>query len=366
MASFVILFMLTAASIYAAIMYGNESIMLLVYLEAALFLIAFFNLLLFRRKVKVTLEIPVGIAESGGEGMVKLSVNNMANLAISRMKVKIEVRDLATGKKRSAWMRLPAMASGETEFIKSIRFVGTGTYVLRLKKVKIFDMTGLFYCVQKEECPAKLLVMPELFDMPVQVTTATKNFYGEADVYDEYNPGYDNNEIFQIRAYQKGDRVQSIHWKLSAKQEEIMIKERALPKVCPVVLFLDYRPKGVGKRVMRRIGFVDAVSCISYSLVERGCPHYVVWYDENNMDVIRVRVDDEESLFFFIGTIMKVNWVNPSENLVDRYEEKYHSEPYLWRFSVDEKMQFKKGDELLAVFSSKNLQKSLSQIELTL
>lgn len=353
-------------------MYDNETIMLLVYMEAALFVVSFLSLLLRRFKLEADLEIPVGIAENGGEGMIKLTVTNEGKSPIARMKALLIIRDVARGKRKRRWVALPAIPGGipenenKYEFVRNIRFYGTGKYIVILKKVRFYDITGLFHWDMRVKKEAHIQVLPKLYDMPVQVTAATKYFYGESDVYDEHSPGYDNTELFQIRTYQRGDRVQSIHWKLSAKQEEIVVKERALPKVCPVILFLDFKPVGKGKRAKRQLSYIDAVASISYSIVENGCAHFVAWYDKDKMDVERIRVDDEESLFYFIGILMKINWIKSEEDLIQRYKDKYHSEPYVWAFSVDEKLQLKKEDKLLLKLSEKNLKKSLSQIELTL
>ena len=100
-------------------------------------------------------------------------------------------------------------------------------------------MTGLLFFHVKCKSTGKIQILPELYEVPVFLTSATKNFYGESDLYDEQRSGYDKNEIFGIRTYQKGDRLQNVHWKLSAKQDELMVKEESLPKSCPVVLFLN-------------------------------------------------------------------------------------------------------------------------------
>lgn len=372
MFSFWGLLLVIVATLYEALMYDNETIMLLVYMEAALFVVSAISLFLRRRKLEVDLEIPVGIAENSGEGMMKLTVINEGKAPIARMKALLVIRDVARGKKKKLWVKLPAIPGGEGEnenkfeYVKNVRFYGTGKYIVTLKKVRLYDMTGLFYSNLRVNKTTQIQVLPKLYDMPVQVTARIKYFYGESDVYDEHSPGYDNTELFQIRTYQRGDRVQSIHWKLSAKQEEIVVKEQALPKVCPVILFLDFTPVGKGKKAKRQLSYIDAVASISYSMMDNGCAHFVAWYDKDKMDVDRIRVDDEESLFYFIGTLMKIQWIKAGEDLKQRYSDKYHSEPYVWAFSVDEKLQLKKEDKLLLKLSEKNLKKSLSQIELTL
>ena len=362
MISIVNLLLIIGITSYLAFMYQNVTIMLLVYMEAVLFLVAFCSVLYRKHRIKGRLELPVGIAEKGRESLIKLTVTNRGRIPVNRMKALITVWDHMRGKRRNYWMTLPIVPKGGSEFIQLVSFYGAGNYEVMLKKLRIYDVTGLLHSDIRIKNQSMVQVLPELHDVPVKITLATKNFYGEADVYDEHTPGHDNSELFQVREYRAGDRLQNVHWKLTAKQDEIMVKEHSLPKACPVILFLSYQP---GKR-RRLLQFLEAVASLSFSIMDAGCPHYVVWYDGAEMDVMRLRVDDEESLFYFIGVLMKVKWVRCRENLVQRYRDKYRQDPYVWALTLDEKLQFYKGKEFLTQYSAKQLKQSLGQMELLL
>ena len=105
---------------------------------------------------------------------------------------------------------------------------------------------------------------------------------------------------------------------------------------------------------------------MSFSIMDAGCPHYVVWYDGATADVMRIRVDDEESLFYMIGVLMRVHWVRCKEDIKERYKGKYRQEPYVWALTVDEKLQLYKEKEMLIRYTGKRLRTSLGQIELLL
>ena len=53
--------------------------------------------------------------------------------------------------------------------------------------------------------------------------------FGDADVYDDFRPGNDSSEIFDVREFRDGDKIQSIHWKLSAKMQELVVREDSQP-----------------------------------------------------------------------------------------------------------------------------------------
>lgn len=366
MISFWNLLIIMAATLYVALMYNSPAIMLLVYMEAVLFVVSAVSLLLRRHSLQVSLEVPVGMAESGGDTLVKLNVRNKGFFAVARTRIQLVVRDSMRGKKRKYWMTLPAIPRGESEFIRSVVFYGTGNYEVQLRCMRIYDMTGLLHVDLRARSMGQVQVLPRLHDVAVRLTSAIQNFYGESDVYDEHSPGYDNSELFQVREYRAGDRLQNVHWKLTAKQDEIMVKEHSLPKACPVLLFLNYRPRFGRKERLRLLSFLEVAASLSFSIMDAGCPHYVVWYDAVEKDVMRLRIDEEESLFYFLGLLMKVRFGRTREDLLQRYKDKYRMEPYVWELSLNEQLQLKKGEELLTRFSAKKLEKSLSQVELLL
>lgn len=349
-------------TIYIAIMYQSTTMLLLVFMEAAFFVVAAISGLFRCIRIRGRVEVPVGIAERARESLVKLVISNRSFLPVNRMKVLIVVKDIMRKKKKKYWMKLPVVPRGESEYIQAVSFFGTGSYEISLQRLRICDITGLFAWNVRTKKHSVVQVLPEFYDVPVRLTPATRNFYGEADVYDEHMPGHDNNELFQVREYRAGDRLQNVHWKLTAKQDELIVKEHSLPKACPVILFLSYQP---GKR-RQLLYFLETVASLSFSIMDAGCPHYVVWYEGTELDVTRIRVDDEESMFYMIGVLMKNRWVRCREDLKQRYREKYRQDPYVWALTVDEKLQLYKEKELLVRYSAKKLKTSLSQIELLL
>ena len=349
-------------TIYIAFMYQSTAMMLLFFMEAALFVVAFFCILLRCFRIRGQLEVPVGIAERGRESMVKLIMENRCLLPVNKIKALVIVNDVMRRKKKRYWMTMPAVPRGDSEFIKTVSFYGTGNYEIYLRKLRIYDITGVFCCNVRMRKQGSIQVMPELHDVPVRLSMATKNFYGEADVYDENNPGHDKSELFQVREYRAGDRLQNVHWKLTAKQDELIVKEYSLPKACPVILFLSYRPR----KKKQLLSFMETVASLSFSIMDAGCPHYVVWYDGTVQDVLRIRVDDEESLFYMIGVLMKIHWVQCREDIKMRYREKYRQEPYVWDLTLDEMLQLYKGKDLLIKYSARKLEASLGQMEILL
>lgn len=365
MGSFIGFGISTGITWYLAMMYENTALMLLVYVQAAVFVLAFFTVWYRKFTISVAVSVPVEIAEPEKECLVKMVTKNKGFFPMMRMEVLLVTEDLCTGVKKKAWVKLADIPRGEGSFVRMVSFSGTGTYRVRPKRVRVYDFTGLFSGKKRGKSEACIHVMPKLHEIPVRLSQTVRNFYGEADVYDEHTPGHDNSELFAVREYRKGDRLQNIHWKLTAKQDELMVKEHSLPKACPVVLFLGFYTKK-RKKPEQMIAFLEAAASLSFSMLDASCPHYVVWYDEAEQDIVRCRVDTDESFYVFLRMLMDICWRKPKEALKERYRMKYRMEPYVWALSLDEQLRLKREDEVVGKLSVKALPQSLKQIELVL
>ena len=98
---------------------------------------------------------------------------------------------------------------------------------------------GFFNVTKRVKKYANVEVMPQIDEIPVRITDRVRNFFGDSDIYDDLRPGYDPSELFDVREFQNGDRLQSVHWKLSARTDELMVKENSLPKACAVAIVAD-------------------------------------------------------------------------------------------------------------------------------
>ena len=94
-----------------------------------------------------------------------------------------------------------------------------GAYSYRLTWLYIYDLFGLFFVkinlnmnneILVKPVPAMPSVMPDMFGFKAKNLRRSK---------------LPNSEIYDIREYQIGDPLRSIHWKMSAKKDALLVKE---------------------------------------------------------------------------------------------------------------------------------------------
>lgn len=120
---------------------------------------------------------------------------------------------------------IPAIGARATEEIRfPLSPVHCGSVEVVLLSLRLGDWLGLSVW----ECPQngqliELLCFPALVRETVPLDESAGGSNEEVEPQEE--KGYVSSEILDIRKYIPGDRLQAIHWKLSAKAGELMVKE---------------------------------------------------------------------------------------------------------------------------------------------
>ncbi|HCT93174.1 MAG TPA: hypothetical protein DF613_17580 [Lachnospiraceae bacterium] len=333
--------------VYVALLFFSGPLLLLAGYLAALFVLAAVFLIYRRFCVECGVEVPIAFTDEGKEVNIEIHISNKSPLVCGRIRLCLAVSNAFYGKKRRIWLGASDIMPGRNQLLYTLQLPGAGCYDIRVKGMRIYDLTGLAWISKRVNRSASVRVLPDIQPVGVRLTEPVRSFFGDAEVYDEDRAGQDTDEVFQIRSFRPGDKLQSIHWKLSAKTDDLMVREYSLPKACPVVLFLDYQKEKTGQNGRR---YLRLAAGLSFSLMDAGCPHYAAWYDGRTQDITRARVDDEESYYCFISSYLTGQGAAGGISLEELYREKYRGEFYLHGLRLTGKAElYKDGERILPV-----------------
>ncbi len=333
-----------AGLLYVAIIYNNEAMIFVVFAGAILPLFAYAYLFYVYAHVTCSLRMPIQMTEQNRPVDLEIVVENRGFFPVAKMRFVVTyqiplIREHGIFKVDGM---VDARQSAQIE--KQITGIHGGGYKFALKKIELYDLTGFFCLKKRGKERVQLNVMPAMQELPVIVTEASRNFQGEADVYDDTIGGDDVSEVFQIRPFRDGDKIQSIHWKMTAKTDELMVKENSLPLGCPVILFVE-------TKAMKQTSddFLILLASMSYSLVIHRCNHFITWYSEREKDVIRVRVDGEEGLYLVLLLLFSEPGSKKERGIRELYQEKYRTEDWVTDIYVNQYLNKKIGEVELVV-----------------
>ncbi len=307
---------------------------------AALLGYSFFSLMMLcRRGVETVLEAPISTAEKGGRFSIRVSVRRAGGTALGKMKMRVGWRNVMRRNWEHVTLAAQEISAGSSEWLYGLVISEAGCYEFRLESLLIYDRFCAFHRKKKCGSGTYVYVLPEIHEISVSIGERVRNFYGDSDIYDELRPGYDPGEVFDVREFRDGDRLSSVLWKLSAKGGELMVRENSLPRACPVRLFL-YACRDGGE------GMLESIAGLAYSLMDAKCAFYAVWMSRSRKEVLRVRVDDEESYYLFLVSYMQDCSPDFEGDLETLYREKYRGEYGLHAVAFRDGKVFQNGQEL--------------------
>lgn len=110
---------------------------------------------------------------------------------------------------------------------------------IQCKRVMIQDLLGL-YRIPVELLPEqRAIVYPKEAGIQTELSRQTIGSARE-EGFMQNRKGNDASEMFELREYIPGDDIRSIHWKLSSKTEDLVLREASDPAHYNVILLIDY------------------------------------------------------------------------------------------------------------------------------
>ena len=165
-------------------------------------------------------------AEKGQELSGTAVLKNTGRLPAGRVLVCLDAENELTGEKAELDIMMTAAAGTETERPFVLSSERCGYIRAAAEKVYVFDWFGLIPVKAKgERTEATVSVLPETFvpDIHIEIPPA---YVDDAEVWSQVKKGNDITEVFAMREYVPGDKLSQIHWKLSGKRNELIVKTR--------------------------------------------------------------------------------------------------------------------------------------------
>lgn len=220
----------------------------------------------------------------GEQGGWALAVDALAGLPLSRITLRLTEENLLTGRREVLHVRLTGVARRLPTAL-SAPTQHCGLLELRADKVRVYDYLGLFALGLSAPPPARMLCRPIPAQCrPVEVPDG-QGLRPSSKSAAKRGPGED----YELREYRPGDPMRSVHWKLSSKWDELIVRERS-DAVTPLpLLTVDYF--GTPEKLDR---LLDRLTGMSRALLNVQRPHAVLWLDRAGEPQLQVVSDEKE------------------------------------------------------------------------
>lgn len=352
MVSIISFLILMAATFYAALIYNSVIMITLFIIEVVLFAAGIIQCIFVGKNIQAEVLIPVSVADMGKSVRCKVRLFNNSVFPAANVRLRVESTNIFTGNKKhyKAFVSLKGRESRNVEITVSDDKCGVVT--VTVDRIWLTDMLGLISCSRRISAGSDIIFMPEFIDMNVIVEPSLINYRGESSIYDKNRGGDDTSEVFGIRDYRDGDRLQSVHWRATARSGDMMVKEFSLPIACSLLIIADMhnRQKNVWKNAD-----IYVTQLLSYSLflITSGCHHCIAWYDSENDTITRQEIHSEEDVYILMSLLMRCRPFVEEKNLGKMYKDMYPYDKYLKTYIFTMDLNMREGNEV--IWNGKNM-----------
>lgn len=314
-----------------------------------------------RKRISVTFSLPTSAAKRG-EVACTVHVHNRSIFPVLRYFCMIRVHNDLTGEQEKLVLTGGVGARRETAHSFMLCSEYCGRLTVSVASFTLMDYFGLLPVKAPAMAEARTTVLPDLF--PVDAQMANRPAYSDDGA--AARKGDDRSEVLQFREYQAGDDVRQIHWKLSSKLDQLILKEASLPESRSLLVFWDKRVQGTPAQMD---ALAEAVSSVCGGLVQSGIQFCLSWTDQDELQV--QEIPDETALLQAIPSLVKTVGSGDcrSANMEDYSRGLYFGLAPDQEMQKDERIHFmicsNTGSEIPngTVFTAQNYQEKLQRLE---
>lgn len=323
------------------IMYQSRFLWWLAIVEIILPIFLYVLLRMEAAQINTEIRIPRGCM-AGESCPVELSFNGRRIFAaLGRIKVVIDYHNGLYDKMNSQVLQIPATYINHT-YEGTLEPYMCGEEIITCRSIECFDVFGICRVKIKPFPVQRVVIVPR-----ETMTTLVEDRHSwgliDGEQTDSWKKGNDAAEVFDIREYQPGDDVRSIHWKLSSKLDRLLIKEPGYSSHFDTMVMFDAGEKSDGKMCSDAVlaGVLDFAVTLSKKLLEQSRPHCIGLYLKNTF------VSEEVSMLEDLAEIVQQNMGVPMQSETGRalayfwannMQDRYSRVIYIVNGSIPEKL----------------------------
>ena len=283
-----------------AVSLRNDFVYFLLGFELMLYLAAFCQVLWLSKKIRVQVMLPESRVFRGEPFQIRAKLKNTSRLPAGQLMVRLAVRVFPEMEELLLKGKLMLDGREEGSLCFALDSSHCGCLEIRSDQLVVTDFMGIFQRRCPVEHPEKymLFILPGALHTLLELPDVQGVFLDEDG--DNESRGNSAIDVSEIRSYQKGDSLRRVHWKLTARLDELMVKEMMDPSEKLTWLYLNLQETAGSPGIRRDPNawdhFVETAAAASAKLLQLEKRHMVLWIDSSDSRVVQNCVSDEMSL----------------------------------------------------------------------
>ncbi len=313
---FIVLIIICAA-FYVLYIWDFALVLLIVMI--AIPVIMFFSVFITKKLISAEFALKNDTVAKNEPFPVQLCINNRSILPIGKAEVRIEYYNLFSNQITSFDLFVPIQARNSQRVTFQLNSRFCGIINIRTVYINIFDPLRIFRFRIGKGISAQISVMPEGHEINGTVNY-TDRVNEESSMFSENKPGDDPSEVFDLREYIPGDKLNRIHWKLSSKKDDFIVKDYSLPIDVPSTIFLNLKCYEDSEYTLPVFDtLIETLISLSQFMLENERMHNVIYYSSKYKNFIEKTINAPDELAELVKEIID----SFSDNLYCKGPEDY-------------------------------------------
>lgn len=254
-----------------------------------------------RRNLTIHMDAPISL-HKGCEGKLDVVLNNTTIFPVLHVRLRVAISNQLNG--QTARYKILTWSAPKTQkkISLAMRDDYCGSIAISSGNPVLFDCFGLLGI--KSQCSAipHTTVQPDMFRPEITMLPSFRSFE-DNDIYSQEKPGADLSETFQIREYVPGDSPRQIHWKLTGKFDQIIVRDPALPIEHSVLVF--WERTGASNDLDCVDAQAETVISVCKSLLDQSVQFTLGWNDIDREICVLHEIHDMDELVGVIPRILQ-------------------------------------------------------------
>lgn len=198
---------------------------------------------------------------------IRINVVNRTPFACAPVEIVCELadREIGTFGEKRVYVSLPPF--GRCRVAVSCLHKYRGCYTARLTHIAVYDPLRIIRLSRRLDESMTQIFLPRR----IPAGDVASNTAGESSAAPSRLLSGEKEDFSHVRDYHFGDIIQLVHWKLTAKTDEVMIKQYDEMTDRRALILCDYNAQGSGEDELRHADcIIETVLSFAMSAVENG------------------------------------------------------------------------------------------------
>src|SRR5699024_7657020 len=195
-----------------------------------------------------------------------------------------------------------------------------GQIQVSVNQVRYYDFLGILTRELEVSSVSQLFVLPETYPINIMISDSNLDFV-ESSSYEINNRGTDGLEMFGIKKYSHEDNINHIHWKLTSKFDELIVKELTETVNDTFLILIDLTIENEKSKNHPAVidAMMDTFISTSEALLAEGYEHSIGWLNKEAGVVQIEGIYSIEQLTFSLKQILSLEQTESKSTLLDKF-----------------------------------------------